>query len=193
MAGSVAGPSVRIASVSGANSPSPNVAASRSNAARDGTDAGRIVESGALKRTCRNGAPSTRSRASVGSRTATGRRMTQRAHRAHGPFGSSVGVVRRIDSASILAPTIASSAGSSVTAAAAARNTTIAPAIPTERRIMNSNSTSPSNPSRTVSPEKKTARPAVATVASTARATRSGWLGSRAASSSRNRLVSSSE
>ena len=91
-------------------------------------------------------------------------------------------------------PTIARRAGSSVSADDAARRTTIAPAIPTERRIMNSNRTSPIRPSRTVRPEKNTARPAVATVASTASASRSaGGIGDRAAISSRKRLVMSSE
>ena len=182
-----------MASVSGANSPSPNAPASRSKAARDGTLGGRIVESGALKRTCRNGEPSSSRSASVGTRTATGRRMTQRARRAHGPFGSSTGTTRRIASASIRVPTIARIAGSSVSAEATARKTTMAPAMPTERRIMNSNRTSPISPSSTVRPEKKTARPAVATVATTAFATRSGSSDGRAASSSRNRLVISSE
>ena len=89
-------------------------------------------------------------------------------------------------------PTIARMAGSSVSAERTASPTTIAPAIPTERRIMNSNRTSPRSPSRTVSPLKKTARPAVATVTRTASGTRSGPAGRRA-SSSRKRLVSSSE
>jgi hypothetical protein len=89
-------------------------------------------------------------------------------------------------------PTIVRIAGSSVSADATARPTTIAPAMPTERRIMNSNRTRPSRPRRTVNPEKKTARPAVATVTRTASATRSGPSG-RAVSSSRNRLVSSRE
>ena len=56
-------------------------------------------------------------------------------------------------------------AGSRVSAARTATPTTIAPAIPTERRIVNSNRTRPRSPSRTVKPEKNTARPAVATVA----------------------------
>ena len=57
-----------------------------------------------------------------------------------------------------------------MSAARTATPTTIAPAIPTERRIVNSNRTRPRSPSRTVSPEKKTARPAVATVTRTAAA-----------------------
>ena len=120
--------------------------------------------------------------------------MTRRASRAHGPFGSSRGTTRRIASESIRDPTIASSAGRSVNAEKAASSTTIAPAIPTERRIMNSNRTRPISPSRTVRPEKNTARPAVAIVASTAPATRScGGSAARVAISSRNRLVISRE
>ena len=88
-------------------------------------------------------------------------------------------------------PTIARIAGRSVVAAATASPTTMAPAMPTERRIMNSNSTRPRSPRSTVRPEKNTARPAVATVTRTASATRSGP--SRWASSSRNRLVMSRE
>ena len=98
--------------------------------------------------------------------------MTRRASRAHGPSvpgasrdpadGEAVDARRR-RSVRI--------AGSSVSAEATASPTTIAPAIPTERRIMNSNRTSPSRPSSTVSPLKKTARPAVATVTRTASAT----------------------
>ena len=87
---------------------------------------------------------------------------------------------------------IARIAGSSVIAPTTLSATTIAPAIPTERRIMNSKSTSPSRPSRTVRPEKNTARPAVRTVAPTASSTASRRQ-SRAAISSRNRLVISSE
>ena len=68
----------------------------------------------------------------------------------------------------------------------------MAPAIPTERRIMNSNRTSPRSPRSTVNPLKKIARPAVATVTLTASGTRSGPSG-LSASSSRKRLVSSSE
>jgi hypothetical protein len=82
-------------------------------------------------------------------------------------------------------------AGRRVVAAATVTPTTIAPAMPTERRIMNSNSTRPSRPRSTVRPEKNTARPAVSTVTRTASATRSGP--SRCASSSRKRLVISSE
>ena len=87
-----------------------------------------------------------------------------------------------------------SKAGSSVNAAATASPTTSAPAIPTERRTMNSKSTSPARPSRTVRPEKNTARPAVATVARTAASTAaSTGSPARPASSSRKRLVISSE
>ena len=191
LSGEVASPVVRIARASGANAPSPNSRARMSYASRDGTDGGRIVESGALNRTCRNGSPSTSSSVSVGTRTATGWRMTRRASLAHGPSAPGSAVTRRTASASIRVPRIARIAGSSVRAEATARPTTIAPAIPTERRIMNSNSTRPSRPSRTVRPEKNTARPAVATVIRTASATRSGP--SRRASSSRKRLVISSE
>ena len=77
-------------------------------------------------------------------------------------------------------------------AAATASATTTAPAIPTERRIMNPNSTSPSRPRSTVSPEKNTARPAVRAVAPTA-SSMASLPPPRAASSSRNRLVISSE
>ena len=84
-------------------------------------------------------------------------------------------------------------AGSRVSAAATARKTTTAPAMPTERRIMNSNRTRPSSPRSTVRPLKKTARPAVATVTRTASPTASGSAGSRLPSSSRKRLVMSSE
>ena len=59
-------------------------------------------------------------------------------------------------------------AGRSVSAARTASPTTTAPAMPTERRIMNWKRISPMSPSRTVRPEKKTARPAVATVIRTA-------------------------
>ena len=83
-------------------------------------------------------------------------------------------------------------AGSRVSAEATARPTTMAPAIPTERRIMNSKRTSPRRPRSTVSPLKKIARPAVATVTLTASGTRSGPSG-LSASSSRKRLVSSNE
>src|SRR6185295_18567396 len=138
-AGAVAGPSVRIAIAIGANSPSPKALASRSNAARDGTLAGRIVESGALKRTWRNGDPRTTRTVRVGTSTATGCCITRRARRAHGPFGSSLGTTLRTASASIRPPTIARTAGSRVRAETTARNTTTAPAMPTERRIMNSN------------------------------------------------------
>jgi hypothetical protein len=91
-------------------------------------------------------------------------------------------------------------AGRSVRAASAAIPTTMAPAMPTERRIMNSKRSSPERPSRTVSPLKKTARPAVATVATTAastatRSTEPSWRRPppTRTSSSRNRLVMSSE
>ena len=83
-------------------------------------------------------------------------------------------------------------AGSRVSAALTASATTIAPAMPTDRRIMNSNRIRPRRPSRTVRPLKKTARPAVATVTRTASPTASGDP-SRRAISSRNRLVISSE
>ncbi len=117
--------------------------------------------------------------------------MTRRASLAHGPSAPGVIVTRRTASRSIRVPMIARIAGSSVSAEATARPTTMAPAIPTERRIMNSNRTRPSSPRSTVRPEKNTARPAVATVTRTASATLSGP--SRFASSSRNRLVISSE
>ena len=59
---------------------------------------------------------------------------------------------------------------------------------------MNSKSTRPSSPSSTVRPLKKTARPAVATVIRTASSTRvADRPTGRFASSSRNRLVMSSE
>ena len=70
---------------SGANAPSPNSRARMSYASRDGTSGGRIVASGALKRTLRNGRPSRSSSDSVGMRTATGWRITRRASRAQGP------------------------------------------------------------------------------------------------------------
>ena len=89
--GSVAAPSVRIASTIGANSPSPNSAWSRSKAARDGTSGGRIVASGALNRTCRNGEPRTSRKSRVGISTATGWRMTRRASRDHAPSVAAVG------------------------------------------------------------------------------------------------------
>ena len=65
-------------------------------------------------------------------------------------------------------PRMARPAGSSVSAAATANPTTSAPAMPTERSTMKSNSTSPLRPSITVRPLNDTARPAVATVAATA-------------------------
>ncbi len=135
--------------------------------------------------------PSTSSSDSVGTSTATGWRITRRASRAHGPSAPGSAVTRRTARLSIRVPMIARIAGRSVSAEATASATTIAPAMPTERRIMNSNSTRPSRPSRTVSPEKNTARPAVATATRTASATRSGP--SRRDSSSRKRLVMSSE
>jgi len=143
-----------------------------SNASRDGTDGGRIVASGALKRTDRNGMPSTSRSERVGTRTATGWRMTRRASRAQGPSAPGSTATLRTGSASIRVPRIARVAGSRVTAAATASPTTIAPAIPTERRIMNSNSTRPSSPRSTVRPLKNTALPAVATVTRTASSTR---------------------
>jgi hypothetical protein len=74
-----------------------------------------------------------------------------------------------------------------------AKATTIAPAIPTERRIMNSKRTRPRSPSSTVRPLKKIALPAVATVIRTASSTRSASSAARFESSSRKRLVTSSE
>ncbi len=106
----------------------------------------------------------------MGISTATGWRITRRARRAHGPSAPGSTVTLRIAAASILVPTMARIAGSSVSAEATASPTTIAPAMPTERRIMNSNRTRPSRPSSTVRPEKNTARPAVATVTRTASA-----------------------
>ena len=79
----------------------------------------------------------------------------------------------RTGQASIRGPRIASTAGSSVSAAATARPTTIAPAMPTERSTMRSNRARPARPTRTVTPLKNTARPAVATVAATASSTAS--------------------
>ena len=84
--GSVAGPGVRIARTIGANGPGPNSSVSRSNDCRDGTDSGRIRASGALNRTCRNGVPSSSRTASVGTSTATGRRMTHHARRDQRPL-----------------------------------------------------------------------------------------------------------
>ena len=65
-------------------------------------------------------------------------------------------------------PSTASTAGRSVSAEVTASPTTIAPAIPTERKTMNSNRISPISPSSTVRPLKNTALPAVATVVATA-------------------------
>src|SRR5665811_2400369 len=131
-AGSVAGPSVRTASVSGAKAPSPKLRTSVSYDARDATLSGRIVASGALNRTWRKGVPSTSSTASVGKKTRRGCRMTRRASRAQAPSDPGSGRTFRIANASTRDPR-------------------------TER-----------SPSRTVSPEKNTARPAVATVTRTA-------------------------
>ena len=124
--------------------------------------------------------------------TATGWRITRRAWRDHGPSVPGVRATLRTANRSTRAPRMVRIAGRRVSAEATARATTIAPAIPTERRIMNSNRTSPSRPRSTVNPLKKTARPAVATVIRTAVGTRSGPSG-WSASSSRNRLVISSE
>ena len=158
-------PSVRTAMAIGANSPSPNASRSRSKAARDGTSGGRMLASGALNRTCRNGEPSSEQhgerRDEHGERPAHDAAGEPRPRSVAPAAGS---LTRRIASRSRCWPNSASSAGSRVSAARTARPTTTAPAIPTERRIMNSNSTSPSSPSRTVSPLKNTARPAVATV-----------------------------
>ena len=205
MSGLVAGPVVRIAIMIGDSAPSPNAPTRRSYATREGTLAGRIVASGALNRTPRNGTPSRTSRPSVGTRTATGRAMTRRARRAQGPSWPDAAVTRLTGSRSMPGPTTPRRAGSNVRAAATATATTTAPAMPTERRIMNRNSVSPISPRRTVRPEKNTARPAVATVTRTASATALARASSRSsfvrtsrhddrrASSSRKRLVSRSE
>ena len=63
---------------------------------------------------------------------------------------------------STFVPAIESSAGSSVNAASTEKKTTTTPAMPTERKNMKSNMIRPERPIRTVSPEKKIARPAVA-------------------------------
>ena len=103
-----------------------------------------------------------------GTSTATGRRMTRRARRAHGPSTRSAGRTSAdgepVDARRRRSPGRPAAASAPTTTASP---TTIAPAIPTERRIMNSNRTRPSSPSRTVSPLKNTARPAVATVTRT--------------------------
>ena len=124
--------------------------------------------------------------------TATGWRITRRVCRDHGPSVPGVRATVRTAKRSTRSPRRVRTAGRRVSAEATASPTTIAPAIPTERRIMNSKSTRPSSPRRTVSPLKKTARPAVATVIRTASGTRSGPSG-WSASSSRNRLVMSRE
>ena len=101
----------------GANSPSPKFAVSRSKAARDGTSGGRIDASGALNRTWRKGEPRSSRKASVGTRTATGCRITRRASRDQAP---SVAVAdpatRRTANRSTRVPRIVSSAGSNVSA-----------------------------------------------------------------------------
>ena len=88
----------------GANSPSPNSRASMSYASRDGTDGGRIVASGALNRTWRNGRPRTSRSARVGTSTATGWRITRRARRAHGPSAPGSTVTFRTARASMRVP-----------------------------------------------------------------------------------------
>ena len=144
---------------------------------------------------------------SVGTKTRQGRCITQRASRAQrlsggGTPGSGGGRRSRLrtESAPSRGPRTASTAGSRVSAASTAMPTTIAPATPTERRIMKSNRTSPIRPSRTVKPLKKMARPAVATVTPTASSTAARSIDPsarrpppRRPSSSRKRLVSNSE
>ncbi len=78
-AGSMADPTVRTARVSGAKGPSPKFRTRTSYAAREATLGGRIVASGELNRTCRNGVPSSSRSPSVGKKTSSGRRMTRRA------------------------------------------------------------------------------------------------------------------
>ena len=162
----VAAPGVRIASTIGANGPGPNSPASRSKAARDGAFSGRIRASGALNRTCRNGVPSDEQQGQ--------RRDEHRDRPAHDPPAPAA-TRRRPRAVAADAPDAQplevdaddrerSPAGASSPPATPSA-TTMAPAMPTERRIMNPNSTSPSSPSSTVSPEKNTARPAVRAVA----------------------------
>ena len=89
--GDVASPLVRTATVIGENSPSPNERVSASSAWRLGTRSGRMLPSGALNFTPSHGDPSATSSTSVGTATASGRRITPRARRAQRPcsLGSS--------------------------------------------------------------------------------------------------------
>ena len=165
----VTGPSVRTAAVMGLNDPSPNASVRASSAWRLGTRSGRMLPSGALNRTPSHGVPRAIKRASVGRATATGRRITARARRAHGPRSLTLPLPRRrMASRFTRGPRMLRIAGISVTLEATAIATVIAPAMPMLRRIAKSKSARPAKPSITVTPEKKTARPAVATVRCTA-------------------------
>src|SRR5215213_2764903 len=153
-------------------SPGPNSAARMSNACREGRSGGRIVASGDEMFTRRKGDPSNNSSARVGISTATGLAITPSERRTQNPLLAESLVDRQgRENRSIPVPTTESNAGKSVSAATVDQATTMTPAIPTERRNMNSNSDRPINPIKTVAPEKKTALPAVATVCSTASGT----------------------
>ena len=186
--GLVAGPSVRTAMLIGPNEPSPNASVSASSACRLGTRSGRTLPSGALKRTPSHGVPSATKSAKVGSATASGRRMTARARRAHGPCSFTRPLPSfRMASRFTREPSRLRRAGIRVMLAATAMETVTAPAMPMLRRIAKSKRASPARPSMTVTPEKKTARPAVATVRCTASPT-----AAPRPSSSRKRETSSS-
>ena len=159
-----------MASDSGANSPSPNSRPARRRPARDGTSGGRIVASGALKRTCRNGAPSTSRRSSVGTKKSSGRvHHPPGEPRPAAVLGGRGRLQRRIGEAGRCA-----GRGSASTPAAASaprhgeRDHDRPGDADRAQHHELEQSTGPAGPSSTVRPEKKTARPAVATVAATA-------------------------
>ena len=100
-------------------------------------------------------------------RSATGRRNSRRSH-------------GRTDRASTFGPSIASSAGSSVSAAIIAISTALMPPKPMERRNTCGKISSPAREIATVTPETATVRPAVAIVRASAVSTSGcAWISSR--------------
>ena len=148
--------------------------------------------------TRRNGSDSAISSPATPTVIETGRRMTLCAIRAHAPCSSSAGRAGprrkrrrnsgRRDSESTFGPSIASRAGSSVSAASIAIRTALIPPKPIERRNTCGKITRPASEIATVTPETATVRPAVAMVRASASSTPSFPRPFRRISS-RNRLT----
>ena len=118
-----------------------------------------------------------------------GCRLSVRAHFSH-TWGAWYQVSRRASQRgrSMSRPSMASRAGRRVIESSTATATTMSPPIPTLRVSISGVSSSAPNPTTTVRPDVITARPAVARVLTAAI-----WRRAPRASSSRNRVTTSSE